>query len=300
VNEQSGPSLCVGLPVHNGGRFLRAGLDCLRAQTFRDFEVLIYDNASTDDTAAIALDFAARDSRFHYHRQPVNKGAMQNFTDVLLAARSPFFMWRAADDASDANYLEVLHGLLLARPDKDLAVSRILTRAYDGSLEREQRYRGECGWRGPIGLAVRAFRSNRASWFYGLFRRAAITPIWLDIASRYREANASDHLALFPFLFDNRIIGTNATTFIQGVQPKNSGITRPRGPDRHDAKIAQRRAFLDLTREEIVKRLPDPAVRAPYGAIAWFYANSRVCPWRKVLRRAAQRRFYGILSSARG
>ncbi len=290
MTSASPATIFVGVPVFNGGKFLRAGLDCLSGQSFGDFEVHVFDNASSDDTGAIAKDFAARDPRFHYVRQSENKGAMQNFTDALLAAKGPYFLWRAADDLSSANYLEVLHGLLAAHPEKDLAVSRIVTRAGDGSVEIERPYRAGARLPGPLGVAERMALSYGASWFYGLFRRAAIAPIWLEVAARFGRANASDHLTMFPLLLDDRIIGSNATTFVQGVAALKDRSPRRLGEERHDDKIAARRIFLELTREQIARRRSNSASRAIHGGLAWFYANARVCAWNKVVRRSLQKR----------
>ena len=60
------PAVTIGVPVYNGDALLDECLQCLAAQTFRDFEVLVYDNASTDRTASIAQSWAARDARFRY------------------------------------------------------------------------------------------------------------------------------------------------------------------------------------------------------------------------------------------
>ena len=46
----SPPVLSIGLFVYNGAKFLPVTLDSLLGQTFRDFELIIYDNASTDTT----------------------------------------------------------------------------------------------------------------------------------------------------------------------------------------------------------------------------------------------------------
>ena len=60
------PASASGVPVYNGEAFLRQTLDSLLAQTFRDFELIIADNASTDGTAAICQEYAGRDSRIRY------------------------------------------------------------------------------------------------------------------------------------------------------------------------------------------------------------------------------------------
>ena len=72
------PMVSSGLPVYNGQATLAASLDSLLAQTFRDFEVIICDNASTDDTPAIAGEYAWRDPRIRYHRSDQNRGAAPN------------------------------------------------------------------------------------------------------------------------------------------------------------------------------------------------------------------------------
>ncbi len=81
-------------------------LDSLLAQSFSDFEIIISDNASTDDTAAICQAYAAQDPRIRYIRQPTNIGPEANFKFVLDQANAPYFMWSAADDARSQDYVE--------------------------------------------------------------------------------------------------------------------------------------------------------------------------------------------------
>ena len=50
------------MPVYNGTKYIREALDSLLAQTFRDFELIISDNASTDDTESICREYVARDA----------------------------------------------------------------------------------------------------------------------------------------------------------------------------------------------------------------------------------------------
>src|SRR3546814_6530691 len=56
-NRLTMASVTIGVPVYNGAATLRECLECLRNQTFRDIEVLISDNASSDNIAAIAQEF---------------------------------------------------------------------------------------------------------------------------------------------------------------------------------------------------------------------------------------------------
>jgi glycosyltransferase involved in cell wall biosynthesis len=107
----------IGVPVHNGEATLTAALDSLLAQRFGDFELLISDNASTDDTESLCRAYARRDERVRYHRQPVNRGATANFQAVLDMARGEFFHWAAADDMWAPDFLERTVAQLRAHPD---------------------------------------------------------------------------------------------------------------------------------------------------------------------------------------
>lgn len=86
------------MPVYNGAEYLRESLDALLAQKFTDFELILSDNASTDDTERICQEYSERDARIRYIRQKHNIGALANFELVLDKARGSYFMWAAADD----------------------------------------------------------------------------------------------------------------------------------------------------------------------------------------------------------
>lgn len=86
------------MPVYNGSRFLRHALESLLGQYFSDIELIISDNASTDETEDICKEFAARDARIRYIRQKVNIGAMRNWNFVANEARGKYFKWCSAND----------------------------------------------------------------------------------------------------------------------------------------------------------------------------------------------------------
>jgi glycosyltransferase involved in cell wall biosynthesis len=117
------PSISIGLPVYNGERYLSATLDCFLAQTFRDFELTICDNASTDRTREIAQAYQARDGRIRYHRNERNLGAIPNFNRAFALSSAPLFKWIAHDDLYEVDYLESCVLLLGSHPDAVLAHS---------------------------------------------------------------------------------------------------------------------------------------------------------------------------------
>jgi glycosyltransferase involved in cell wall biosynthesis len=118
------PRVSVGVPVYNGEAFLRQTLDSLLAQTFRDFELIIADNASTDGTAAICQEYAGRDSRIRYVRNEVNIGANPNFNRLVALARAPYFKLANADDLCHPELLARCVSVLDHHPEAVLCYAR--------------------------------------------------------------------------------------------------------------------------------------------------------------------------------
>jgi glycosyltransferase involved in cell wall biosynthesis len=108
TSERKRPELTIGMPVYNGEKYIREALDSLLKQSFRDFELIISDNASIDGTQAICQSYLDRDPRIRYVRQPANLGALKNFCFVLQEANAQYFMWAACDDIWSADWVEVL------------------------------------------------------------------------------------------------------------------------------------------------------------------------------------------------
>ena len=92
------PLVTIGIPVYNGGLYLRASLNCLLEQDYPRLEIIIADNASTDETEAIATEFANTYPFIIYHRHPENIGAPANFMCLTQKARGKYFMWASTHD----------------------------------------------------------------------------------------------------------------------------------------------------------------------------------------------------------
>src|SRR5438445_8424635 len=101
------PKVTIGLPVYNGEKFLRRRIDSVLSQSFKNFEFIISDNASSDSTQAICEEYAKKDSRIRYIRQEKNSGPNWNFNFVIKEAKSEYFAWVAADDVILPEFLEM-------------------------------------------------------------------------------------------------------------------------------------------------------------------------------------------------
>src|SRR3989338_6956363 len=100
----------IGLPVYNGGapNKLPRTLASLLAQTYTNIELIISDNASTDDTEVICREHAVRDSRIRYVRQERNITQIPNVEFVMRQARGEYFMLASDDDWWHPEFVERL------------------------------------------------------------------------------------------------------------------------------------------------------------------------------------------------
>jgi glycosyltransferase involved in cell wall biosynthesis len=110
--------------VCNGENFIDAALNSIVSQTFRDFELIISDNASTDRTEAICRQYAARDPRVTYIRQPHNLGAAPNYNFVFHQSRGEYFKWAAHDDVLHPHFLEKTVEVLDAHSEVGLVFTK--------------------------------------------------------------------------------------------------------------------------------------------------------------------------------
>ncbi len=99
------PIVSIGMPVRNGESFIEETIKSLLMQTFRDFELIISDNASDDSTPRICQHYAERDKRIRYFRLQKNIGLAPNFNEVFRIARGRYFKWACADDTYLPDFL---------------------------------------------------------------------------------------------------------------------------------------------------------------------------------------------------
>src|SRR3954454_4095129 len=141
----STPLVSVGLPVRNAGGSVAGVVRSVLAQDHENLELVISDNASTDDTEEVCRDLAKSDSRIVYHRQPHNIGLLNNFKYVIDVATGTYFRWIGDDDElapgfatrclrefeADPRLVLVTTGISYTGPDEAAQVAH-----YDGTAMR--------------------------------------------------------------------------------------------------------------------------------------------------------------------
>ena len=123
---KSAPPVSIGMPVFNSEKYIVPALESILGQSFSDFELIISDNASDDCTPEICQEFARRDRRIRYFRQPRNIGAPRNFNFVFEQATGPYFKWAAGSDVCDRDLVHVCKQVLDERPEVVLAFGKTM------------------------------------------------------------------------------------------------------------------------------------------------------------------------------
>src|SRR5689334_13767589 len=108
----------IGIPTRNRADFVVQAVRSALAQTFREIEVLVSDNASTDDTVARLREFS--DARLTVIAQRENLGMIGNFNACLDAARGEYFLMLSDDDVLEPDAVESLQAPL---EDKSVGVA---------------------------------------------------------------------------------------------------------------------------------------------------------------------------------
>lgn len=121
------PLVSIVLPVYNGERFLSASIDSVIAQTFRNWELLILDDCSTDSSPEIAKEYAQNDPRIIYHRNEKNLRLPGNLNKGFSLARGSYLTWTSDDNMYRPTAIEKMVTALQTHPNAHLAFASCRT-----------------------------------------------------------------------------------------------------------------------------------------------------------------------------
>jgi glycosyltransferase involved in cell wall biosynthesis len=113
----------IVMATYNGEKYLRQQLDSILQQTYRHFELIVVDDASTDGTLSILEEYAASDDRIHVFPAEKNLGLVANFERGLRLAKGDFIALSDQDDIFRNDKIELLLTALKDHPNRDLVLS---------------------------------------------------------------------------------------------------------------------------------------------------------------------------------
>jgi glycosyltransferase involved in cell wall biosynthesis len=196
------PVLSVGLPVYNGERYLREAIDSVLAQSFTDYELLIVDNASTDATAAIAAEYAARDPRVRVHRNPENIGAARNFNLAFSLSCGRYYKWVAHDDRMHPEFLERCVSALADDPGAVLAAPRTRVIDADGELIADHPHTLATDAPSAAVRLAATLEEHKCQEIFGVMRREALEQTRLIGLHAHGDGVLLAHLAMLGRFID--------------------------------------------------------------------------------------------------
>ena len=108
--------ISIVLPVYNGAKYLRESIDSVLAQTYTNWELLIMDDCSTDETPEIVLEYVEKDPRIHYYRNEQNLRLPRNLNKGFSLTKGDYLTWTSDDNHYHPTALERMHAALDADP----------------------------------------------------------------------------------------------------------------------------------------------------------------------------------------
>jgi glycosyltransferase involved in cell wall biosynthesis len=168
------PRYSVVVPAYNACSTLAETLDAMLAQEFPDWECVVVDDGSTDQTPALAESYCERDGRFRLIRQP-NSGTAGAYQSGIAASSADLLVICAADDFLLPEHLLVMDELIRRNPDCEIH-SCNGEYLYADSGERELVYAGD-EWKRERSLSVEQLVQECFFSVGAVIRRAAIESV---------------------------------------------------------------------------------------------------------------------------
>jgi len=144
-SADTGPRVVLGMTLYNNARHLREAIDSLLAQTYSDFALVLLDDASVDETEAIAREYEHRDARVRYFRHATRQAMIATWREVVEIARrefpsAEFFAWVSDHDRWHPRWLGRLLDEMAGDPSTVLAYPITRRTGQDGGeLEKGPR-----------------------------------------------------------------------------------------------------------------------------------------------------------------
>jgi glycosyltransferase involved in cell wall biosynthesis len=143
------PKVSIICPIFNGQRYLRESVESVLAQTFGDFELLLWDDGSTDNSLTMATSYK-KDSRVRVSSNLKNRGLFGTLNEAIRIARGAVIRLWSQDDVMRPTCLETESRYLDAFPDVPLAYSYYHTIDSQGMIRSKRPDTRGCHVKSPL------------------------------------------------------------------------------------------------------------------------------------------------------
>ncbi|MET4897406.1 glycosyltransferase [Sphingomonadaceae bacterium jetA1] len=204
------PRITVALSVYNNGPYLAAALESVLAQSFGDFELLIVNDGSTDDSRAIIDAYAARDPRIRAIHQP-NRGLIASLNLMIDQARGEYIARMDGDDIALPDRFARQVAFLDSHPDHGVLGTRVIPITDKGEERTEHPIDHPVSTEavhaaletGPLlchpSIMMRRSLLIAVGGYRAAYRHCEDYDLWLRLAERTRMANLPDRLLRYRY-----------------------------------------------------------------------------------------------------
>lgn len=172
--SQPDPLVSVCIPTYNRARKLQRAVDALLASSYKNLEIIISDNASSDDTENICVALAQSDFRVKYFRHSENQGPTANFEFARSQATGKYFLWHGDDDYLDPTYISTCVAELENDPSLVLASGVAAYHRGDGNITGYGKVMQPSSDSPMLRVTKYIWLVTENSIFCGAYRRAAV------------------------------------------------------------------------------------------------------------------------------
>lgn len=166
--------ISIIIPTYNRAYLISETLDSILKQTYTNWECIVVDDGSTDNTAAVLAKYIEMDNRFQYHQRPVNrkKGANACRNYGFEISKGEYVNWFDSDDLMLVTFLE--KQIISIGYDADVSVCKLLYYDFDKG----------------IGIRENKIYSNNLieDYLIGKIKFYTFTPVWRKIFLKKQEA----------------------------------------------------------------------------------------------------------------
>jgi glycosyltransferase involved in cell wall biosynthesis len=119
--------ISIGIPFYNASEFLEDAINSILNQSFKDWELILIDDGSTDESLSIALKFEKKDDRIRVISDGLNKKLPFRLNQIIDEAKYPYIARMDADDLVHPDRLKIQLKFLEENPHYDLVSSSMIS-----------------------------------------------------------------------------------------------------------------------------------------------------------------------------
>ena len=216
------PKVSVCIPVYNRPDYVAEAIESVLGQTFTDFELIVTDNCSTNNTPEVIKSYATKDNRIKYYRNEYNMIIASNINRAMLIARGEYIKPLFSDDKLSPRCLEVF----VDKMDKHTNVSLITS--FSQYIGKSDYIKGESRFPGIGELDGKTYQKDilvHGNWpgspSTGMFRRKDLhiglfqhTWYWLGDMEMWMRLLGIGNIYVVPEILSYyRIHGEQESTF---------------------------------------------------------------------------------------